>query len=242
MDKAKDEMKRIGDSLSVMVLKTEQVVKNQQQIETSINVISQKQEDIQDSVGKLEINQNVLAETSDKLATKLETINIERNVMEETLMSRMDNLNDRVSRIEHYHSLRRPSKIFFNIPDRVKYFVGRDCELRQLEEHFRAYEMSFYAQVISGLGGSGKTTLAIEYSWLMQNYYKGGVFWLSAENSTELENSMTRLALDAKTMGKNSNETLLLTLNWLGKLTSNWLLVVDNVDEEDLSNEMKELL
>jgi hypothetical protein len=54
-----------------------------------------------------------------------------------------------------------------------------------------------------------------------------------------LEDSITSLAIDVDTTGQNSKETLKRTLKWLSKLTRKWLLVVDNADEEYISDNVK---
>lgn len=45
---------------------------------------------------------------------------------------------------------------------------------------------------VSGLGGIGKTSVAIEYAWLNKVFYPGGCYWLSADN---LEESIRDFAL-----------------------------------------------
>ena len=242
MSNAIDKIKLIDSSLSTIISKLEKVEEAQHKIENSYEILYQRQSEQGEGLEELKEGHQVLTNKSANIETRLDNMNIESTEAKATLTRRLDSLNDRVTKIEHYHSLSRPNKIFFTVPDRIRYFTGRKEELQQLEDNFVAQEMSFYIQGISGLGGSGKTSLAIEYAWLMQNYYQGGVFWLSAENTTALENSVTKLAIDAKTMGKTRNETWLLTLKWLGNLNLNWLLIVDNVDEEELSNELKELL
>ena len=150
-------------------------------------------------------------------------------------------LTERVSHIEHYNSSNKPDKIFFYTPDRISCFVGRTEELTQLERTLCTNDNNAI-HFVSGLGGSGKTSFAIEFSWSMQNYYQGGLFWISGENNVSYKEDIAKLAHAAETVGKDSQETLMLTLEWLSKLPSKWLLVVDNVDEEDLSKSMKELL
>jgi hypothetical protein len=60
-----------------------------------------------------------------------------------------------------------------------------------------------------------KTTLSIEYAWLFQEMYPGGVFWMSAESNETLQNSISKLAIFVDTVGKNSKETLTKTLKTL---------------------------
>jgi hypothetical protein len=53
-----------------------------------------------------------------------------------------------------------------------------------------------------------KTTLSIEFAWRFQQFYPNGVFWMSAESSDALEDSITSLAIDVDTTGQDSKETL----------------------------------
>lgn len=64
------------------------------------------------------------------------------------------------------------------------HFVGREDELRQLETHLRAGSPTAIGQVAAatGLGGIGKTQLAVEYAHRYVPRYPGGVFWLDMED------------------------------------------------------------
>ncbi|CAG2199188.1 unnamed protein product [Mytilus edulis] len=99
-----------------------------------------------------------------------------------------------------------------------------------------------HTMVISGLGGCGKTTLATEFAWRSHEFYQGGVFWMSAESESSLEDSITTLAIDVNETGKDFRETLKKTLKWFSHLSERWLLVIDNADEEYLSDYTKEIL
>ncbi|CAC5360145.1 unnamed protein product [Mytilus coruscus] len=92
------------------------------------------------------------------------------------------------------------------------------------------------------VGGCGKTTLAAEFAWRSHEFYQGGVFWMSAESESSLEDSITTLAIDVNETGKDFRETLKRTLKWFSHLRERWLLVIDNADEEYLSDYTKELL
>ena len=206
------------------VSRMEKMEEAQRQLDSSVDLLNQCQKKTDDVVDDLKTEQKVLLDKSVRIETEV------------------NELSERVSKVERYHSEDKPNKIFFYPPDRLKHFVGRKTELNELEEQFVCSEDSFQTKVISGLGGSGKTTLAIEYAWLMQKFYHGGVFWFSAENISALETSVAQLAFDSKTVGSNMKETLMLHLKWFNKLALKWLLVVDNVDEDEMSNELKDLL
>ncbi|VDI42249.1 Hypothetical predicted protein [Mytilus galloprovincialis] len=58
----------------------------------------------------------------------------------------------------------------------------------------------------------------------------------------KIEDSLTTLAIDVDTTGKDFRETFKRTLKWLSRLNERWLLIVDNTDEEYLSDNIQELL
>jgi tetratricopeptide (TPR) repeat protein len=64
------------------------------------------------------------------------------------------------------------------------HFVGREDELRDLERLLRAGSPTAIGQVAAatGLGGIGKSQLAVEYAYRYGRRYAGGVFWLDMED------------------------------------------------------------
>ncbi|XP_053406876.1 uncharacterized protein LOC128559415 [Mercenaria mercenaria] len=148
-----------------------------------------------------------------------------------------------IEELAKYLSPERPNdKVFFYPPDRISSFVSRDDELEQLKDEFQRRRGDHHVQVICGLGGIGKTTLSVEYAWTFQSFYPGGVFWMSAETTEALEDSVQRLAIDTNTVGKNAKETLTKTLKLMSSIQDRWLLVIDNADIEEIRGSMKELL
>ena len=239
--KAHEEVARIGNTLSLASSRIEKIEKSQCRLESTLNELGQKQEDLEKNFEKQNEELSDTATSLNEVGRNVENVKNECTASTKVLTDRVDELSERVSHIEHYHSSNRPDKIFFYTPDRNSCFVGRKEELSQLEERL-CIDDNNSMHFVSGLGGSGKTSFAVEYSWSRQNYYQGGLFWISGENNTNFEDDVARLAHKVETVGKNSQETLFLTLEWLSKLPSKWLLVVDNVDEEELSKDMKELL
>lgn len=84
----------------------------------------------------------------------------------------------------------------WNIPyPRNPFFLGRDGELRQLRSHLQAGRTMAlsHPQAISGLGGVGKTQLALEYAYHYHQDYQA-VFWVHAENQNALISSYVAIA------------------------------------------------
>lgn len=67
------------------------------------------------------------------------------------------------------------------------YFTGRQAALRRLARSLKA---PGGAIVVSGLGGVGKTQLAVEFALRYGWYFAGGVFWLSFAEPTTIPTEM----------------------------------------------------
>jgi tetratricopeptide (TPR) repeat protein len=65
--------------------------------------------------------------------------------------------------------------------DRNRHFLGRDSALERLHEALLSGTPASLTQVLKGLGGVGKTALAIEYAYRYGAQYQG-VWWLHAED------------------------------------------------------------
>src|SRR5690348_745212 len=75
---------------------------------------------------------------------------------------------------------------FHNPPlKRNPYFTGRRSQLNQLHILLMAGKQVALTQAISGLGGIGKTQLALEYAYQYQKSYHD-IFWASADTEESL--------------------------------------------------------
>jgi tetratricopeptide (TPR) repeat protein len=117
------------------------------------------------------------------------------------------------------------------VPDAMhtRYFTGRDDLLARLQ----AQLAEFHLAALSGLGGVGKTQIAIEYAVRHRSDYRSGVFWINAETIGGLTSGFVEIA---KTLGLSGAESsddekaVTAALAWLHK-TDRWLLILDNVVE-----------
>ncbi|XXT16056.1 FxSxx-COOH system tetratricopeptide repeat protein [Sorangium sp. So ce429] len=83
-----------------------------------------------------------------------------------------------------------------NLPRRRSDFVGRDEELealaRSLAREHRASVIQSRQAAVYGLGGIGKTSVAIEYAYRYAAQYPGGIWWVDADGDPFA--AMVRLA------------------------------------------------
>ena len=124
---------------------------------------------------------------------------------------------------------------FHNPPlERNPYFTGRSPQLTDLHTLLMAGKQVALTQAISGLGGIGKTQLALEYAYRYQKSYHD-IFWIVADTYELLMASYIRLAallLLPEHYEPDQSKVKAAVHRWLSKHTG-WLLILDNV--EDLS-------
>jgi tetratricopeptide (TPR) repeat protein len=113
-------------------------------------------------------------------------------------------------------------------------FKGRGALLRQLREKYAAATSGY--KVLYGLGGIGKTRLAIEYAWQYRKYYSA-VLFVRADKPADLEANLAALC-EALVLNLPEREALeqevqlKAVLEWLA-CHSGWLLILDNVDTSE---------
>jgi tetratricopeptide (TPR) repeat protein len=123
-------------------------------------------------------------------------------------------------------------------------FKGREVFLRTLREQLLP-TVGSARKALYGLGGIGKTRLAIEYAWQYQAEYTALLF-VRADKATSLENNLAALCgllvpTSASPDPLKSEDQLRITLNWLSQ-NSGWLLIIDNVDTPEAVATAKEWL
>ena len=126
-----------------------------------------------------------------------------------------------------------------------KKFIDRPTEIKLLEETLLTDSSSRKIFVLRGLGGIGKTQLAIRFMRIHHTKFSA-VFWLNGNSVDSLKKSIAKYAnkispgnsLHASRIHVHDRECDLdlvvqEILAWLAELSNNrWLLVFDNVDEE----------
>jgi NB-ARC domain len=138
-------------------------------------------------------------------------------------------------------ALEPPPRPFIGVPPRIASFTGRVDELDRLDgilmqEKPAAVTQALVGRVaVQGMGGVGKTALAIEYAHRFRGLY-AGVCWCPAETRTGLLSALANLAvtLDAATADEADVEKAAkAALRRLAEQRATWLLVYDNVTAPD---------
>ena len=134
---------------------------------------------------------------------------------------------------EQFISSRDPLP-FWNVPARNEFFTGREDLLEELEARLKANSAAALTQrqTITGLGGIGKTQIAIEYCHRYRSAFEGGVFWLDASSPESLLVGYAALAVDLGKVGRDvpAEDAARAFLQHLAQ-SSGWLVVLDNADE-----------
>ena len=125
-------------------------------------------------------------------------------------------------------------------PRRLKRFIGRESALEWLEKNLveKSVESnrgtSCCTKAICGLGGCGKTSVAIKFAWNYLECFPGGVFWINGESDEAIKTTVAEILAYANDLSSR-NEDLDYYLNkFLARLSKKelpWLLIVDNADE-----------
>lgn len=124
---------------------------------------------------------------------------------------------------------------------RNPFFTGREDLLRTLHEKLcLEYNMALTQPwAMSGLGGIGKTQIAIEYAYqYAQNY--SAIFWVNAATQETLQVSLVNIADLLQLPEKdehNYNQILHAVKRWFAA-HQQWLLILDNADDVTLVHDI----
>jgi hypothetical protein len=132
-------------------------------------------------------------------------------------------------------------------------FVGRVAELRALRQQLTGGAVGVVTAV-HGIGGMGKTELAVAYAHAYAHDYQGGTWQMDADGQVDMLEAVSSLALSSQ-LGLEVREEDLRDRQWLGRRalarltelteaarqrdsnTAACLLLLDNVSEPELLSE-----
>jgi hypothetical protein len=128
---------------------------------------------------------------------------------------------------------------FAGVPAQDPSFVGRGRELHALRDALDADSRAVITQVLTGLGGVGKSALAAEYCHRYRANYNF-VRWITASSQElalkQLFGLAASLNVDVSLLGQD--EGLATLFDQLTRSWSPWLLVLDNVDHPSWIEEL----
>ncbi|KAK3896546.1 hypothetical protein C8A05DRAFT_48439 [Staphylotrichum tortipilum] len=122
-------------------------------------------------------------------------------------------------------------------------FVGRSNILEKLKDqlgHRQPQTKWHLRAVLYGLGGIGKTQIALAYAyWLQEECPDVSVFWVHASSAERFRQSYASIAQECYIPGYDDPkaDVVLLLKRWLGrKDRGRWLMVIDNADDTQLAS------
>lgn len=128
----------------------------------------------------------------------------------------------------------------------IHQFVGRKEELHKMNEAFQGNGSLRKVVILHGLGGMGKTQLAVAFMKEQRDAYSA-IFWLNGKTEDTLKQSFASMTerlhdeypssplLKTAVKEKNADQMIAAIKKWLSKKNNaQWLLVIDNFDNPRL--------
>src|SRR5499427_7500919 len=138
-------------------------------------------------------------------------------------------------------ALEPPPRPFIGVPPRIASFTGRAKQLDEVDAILMRDKPAAVTQAsvgraaVQGMGGVGKTSLAVEYAHRYRSLY-AGVCWCPAETRTGLLVALAGLAVTlgaATAQEADVEKAAKAAMRRLSEQRATWLLVYDNVPAPD---------
>ncbi|TDC80212.1 FxSxx-COOH system tetratricopeptide repeat protein [Actinomadura sp. 7K507] len=135
------------------------------------------------------------------------------------------------------HPSPRIPQVWGKVPPRNKNFTGRTDQLERLREGLGGRVTAVLPHALHGLGGVGKTQMAVEYAHRYQSDYDL-VWWIPADQPVLVRSSLASLAPplglpSASVSGVEEAANAVLEALRRGEPYTDWLLIFDNADEPE---------
>ncbi|MFD6322729.1 FxSxx-COOH system tetratricopeptide repeat protein [Streptomyces sp. NPDC058442] len=128
-----------------------------------------------------------------------------------------------------------PPPVWGNVPPRNVNFTGRVLALQDLHARLTRGTTAILPEALHGMGGVGKSQIAIEYSYRHSSDYDI-VWWIPAEQPAQIRAAFVDLAQRLRLpTGSEANTAVPAVLEALrrGEPYRNWLLVFDNAESPE---------
>ncbi|KAH0558819.1 hypothetical protein GP486_004539 [Trichoglossum hirsutum] len=114
-------------------------------------------------------------------------------------------------------------------------FIGREDTIKEIGERFKMRQRRV---AVAGIGGVGKSQIAIEYCYRYRDSHpEANVFWVHASNYARFKEEYKNIARELSLPGIDDPDvdTLQLVSKWLSDdINGPWLLVLDNADDMEI--------
>ena len=243
LDELKDVMAHYSGDLSTVLKAVDDFNRFLNKRDDLQKVFEAIQDDLEVVKTKLNVTQSKVANTETSLASlKDKVIEVQKVAMETS--TEVSILQEKVVVLEKGQATQEQNDsdddALCTAPSRLPLFTGRKSALDWLEKNLILESVeanpgtSCCTKTVCGLGGCGKTSLAVEFAWSHKHSFPGGVFWINGESDENINKSVAEM-LSLGNIPTSTNDSIDDTLNkfltWLSKKDLPWLLVMDNVDE-----------
>ncbi|MFE0132858.1 FxSxx-COOH system tetratricopeptide repeat protein [Streptomyces sp. NPDC059037] len=124
-----------------------------------------------------------------------------------------------------------PPRIWGNVPQRNRNFTGREVLLESLRERLRSGVTAVLPEALHGMGGVGKSQIAIEHVYRHSRDYRL-IWWIPSEQENQMVQSLIELGEQMGLQAGSEMSAVPAVLDALrrGEPYSDWLLVFDNAE------------
>ncbi|KAF4443924.1 hypothetical protein FACUT_1010 [Fusarium acutatum] len=127
------------------------------------------------------------------------------------------------------------SRPFFLFPyEKNEEFVPRPEISSKLEELLPKNSDDFRSAALWGLGGSGKTQIALDFAYSRYSKRQCSVFWVHADSEATFARDYASIASVLATNTQGSEHELLQEVRHKIESLTRWLLIIDNADDLSL--------